>query len=243
MPTLMLCWSSTTLGQKRLCLHKTGRHHSGIPHLKLDPPWLCHVNKHFPWLCMWSTVKCLTSQGVTPTFCRVYNCIWVHGNSKSSVNILHILQVLNQKSRMQIMGLEQRSNPSCPTICSRGKNIYIAFPTSWTWDILAQHNFTVWKASPTWVLTQRENAGQEHLPGNSAETGAARGAERARLQLTPSSAGATTEDGHWFCTTNVSCKSSRNHCLWSNLKTIIHHCFTHSRYFSGLKAQVNHSSF
>lgn len=42
----------------------------------------------------------------------------------------------------------------------------------------------------------RENAGQEHLPGNSAEMGAAFGAERARLQLTPSSAGATTEDGH-----------------------------------------------
>lgn len=28
-----------------------------------------------------------------------------------------------------------------------------------------------------------------------------------------------------------------------NLKTIIHHCFTHSRYFPRLKAQVNHLSF
>lgn len=132
MPTLMLWWSNITLGQKRFCLHKTGRPHSdfclaSIPHLKLDPPQLCHVNKHFPWLCMWSTVKCPTSQGVTPTLCTVNNCIWVHGNSKS---ILHILQVLNQKNRMQITGFRQGSNPSCLTICSRGKNIYVAFPIS-----------------------------------------------------------------------------------------------------------------
>lgn len=43
---------------------------------------------------------------------------------------LHILQVLNQKNSKQITAFRQGSNPSCLTICSRGKNIYAAFPIS-----------------------------------------------------------------------------------------------------------------
>lgn len=52
------------------------------------------------------------------------------GTVNQVVSTLHIPRVLNQKNKMQIMGLRQGSNPSCPTICNRGKNIYVAFPSS-----------------------------------------------------------------------------------------------------------------
>lgn len=213
MPTLMLWWSNITLGQQKFTMHKTGGITdfclASIPHLKLNPPWLCHVNKHFPWLCMWSTVKCPTSQGVTPTFSRVNNCIWVHESSKTSCQ--HFAYPAGPKPEKQHAdhAAQTRKQSIHPPIYSRGP--MLPSPARWTWGIPAQHILPV-SAFPTWVLTQRENAGWEHLSANSRETGPAHEAERARLQLTPSTAGATTEDGHWLCTTNVSCESSRNSC-------------------------------
>lgn len=116
-------------------MNRTGRHHSdfclaSIPHLKLDPPRLCHVNKHFPWLFMWSMVKCPTSQGVTPTLFRVNNCIWVHGNSKTSCQ--HFAYPAGPKPEKQHADhvAQTRKQSIRPTICSRGRNTYVTFPSS-----------------------------------------------------------------------------------------------------------------
>lgn len=128
MPTLRLWWRSITLAQKRFHLHKTGRHHSDfclttIPQLKLDSPQLCDINKHFPWLCMWSMVlHPLCAGWITVSVCK--------GRVNQVVSTLHILRVLNQKNSMQIMGLRQGSNPPCSTMCSRGKKVYVTFPSS-----------------------------------------------------------------------------------------------------------------
>lgn len=118
------------------------------------------------------------------------------GTVNQVVSTLHILQVLNQKNSMQIMGFRQGSNPSCLTVCSEGKNIYVAFLISMNMGHPSPAHLSCMKSISNVSAYSEVNAGQEHLSVNSTETGAARGAERARLQLTPSSAGATTEDGH-----------------------------------------------
>lgn len=160
------------------------------------------------------------------------------GTVNQVVSTLHILQVLNQKNSMQTMGLRQGSNPSCPSICSRGTNIMLPYPALWTRDVPAQHIFPVWKAFPTWVLTQRESAGQDRD-----RTSTWGWQDKAAAHVPPS----VQEPLLKMATDAAQLTLAVSHLEIGvprfNLKTITHHRFTHSRYFSRLKAQVNHSSF
>lgn len=230
-------------------MNRTGRHHSdfclaSIPHLKLDPPRLCHVNKHFPWLFMWSMVKCPTSQGVTPTLFRVNNCIWVHGNSKTSCQ--HFAYPAGPKPEKQHADhvAQTRKQSIRPTICSRGRNTYVAFPSS----VNTGH------PSPALLPCVKKHFQCECLPRGKMQDGNIylRTLQRQDRHMGLKGQGCSShppvqEPLLKMATDCAQLTLAVSHLeipvLRFNLKTIIHHCFTHSRYFSRLKAQVNHPSF